>query len=397
MSHPASATRISSFGTTIFTEMSALAVQHNAVNLGQGFPDFAGPEFVKRAAADAVMADHNQYAPMPGTIGLRQAVATMWRSRTAIEIDPLSEVSVASGATELLCDVMLSFINPGDAVVMFEPAYDAYVPDIIMAGGRVIPVRLHPPTAEQPQWHYDPQVLAAACAQRPKLFLLNTPHNPTGKVFSHAELSDIARLCQEHDILAVVDEVYDRLVYDQHQHIHLASLPGMWERTISLNSIGKTFSVTGWKIGWAIAPAALNAALRASHQWVTFATSTPMQFASAAALLQAESNGYYALLATEYTARRTLLRDILTQTGLPLMDAEGSYFISVDVAPLGVSDVRVFCRRLVSELGVAAIPITAFYVEKNAPQLARFCFAKKDETMRQAGERLRGLHDIAWR
>ncbi|MFM2031633.1 MAG: hypothetical protein RLZZ297_398 [Chloroflexota bacterium] len=397
MSHPASAHRISSFGTTIFTEMSALAIQHNAVNLGQGFPDFAGPDFVKQAAADAVLADHNQYAPMPGTIGLRQAVATMWRARTGIDIDPLAEVSVASGATELLCDVMLSFIDPGDTVVIFEPAYDAYVPDIIMAGGRVIPVRLHPPTATNPQWHYDPQVLADACAQRPKLLLLNTPHNPTGKVFSATELHEIAQLCQQYDILAVVDEVYDRLVYDAHRHIHLASLPGMWERTISLNSIGKTFSVTGWKIGWAVAPAALNAALRASHQWVTFATSTPMQYASAAALLQAESNGYYTQLVAEYSARRTLLRDILTETGLPLVDAQGSYFISVDVAPLGVSDVKVFCRRLVSELGVAAIPITAFYVAPDAPQLARFCFAKKDETMRLAGERLRGLHTIAWR
>ena len=397
MSHPASASRIASFGTTIFTEMSALAIQHNAVNLGQGFPDFAGPDFVKNAAIEAIQADYNQYAPMPGTLGLRQAVATMWRTRTGIDIDPLAEVSVASGATELLCDVMLSFINPGDAVVIFEPAYDAYVPDIIMAGGRVIPVRLHPPTATNPVWHYDPQVLAAACAQKPKLLLLNTPHNPTGKVFSQAELSEIADLCKTHDILAVVDEVYDRLVYDAHQHIHLASLPDMWQRTISLNSIGKTFSVTGWKIGWAIAPAALNAALRASHQWVTFATSTPMQYASAVALMQAESNGYYTQLVHEYGARRVILRDILSQTGLPLIDAAGSYFISIDVAPLGVSDVRVFCRRLVSELGVAAIPITAFYVDPDAPQLARFCFAKKDETMRAAGERLRNLHTIAWR
>ena len=337
MSHPAAAHRIATFGTTIFTEMSALAIQHQAINLGQGFPDFAGPDFVKQAAVAAINADLNQYAPMPGLPSLRQAIAATWRSRTAHDIDPLAEVSIASGATELLCDVMLSFINPGDKVVVFEPAYDAYLPDIIMAGGTMLPVRLHPPDAQHSSWWYAEADLAQAFAQRPKLILLNTPHNPTGKVFTHAELSHIAQLCQHHGTLAVVDEVYDRLVYDHHQHIHLASLPGMWERTISVNSIGKTFSVTGWKIGWAVAPAPLNQALRATHQWVTFATSTPMQQASAVALTQAEHNGYYQQLAAEYAERRHYLKDILRQTNLPIIDADGSYFISVDVASVAAS------------------------------------------------------------
>ena len=390
------ASRIATFGTTIFTEMSALALQHNAVNLGQGFPDFAGPDFVKQAAINAITADLNQYAPMPGLPSLRQAIAATWRNRTGQEIDPLTDVSIASGATEVLCDIIMAFVNPGDKVVMFEPAYDAYQPDVVMAGGSAIPVRLLPPDATHSGWHYDDAVLAAAFAQRPKLILLNTPHNPTGKVFSRAELTRIAELCQQYDVLAVVDEVYDRLVYDQHQHIHLGSLPGMWERTLTVNSIGKTFSVTGWKIGWCIAPAALTKAFRATHQWVTFATSTPMQQASAVALSDAEHNGYYTQLVTEYSARRTLLNSILRATGLPLIDAEGSYFVSVDVSPLGVKDVHTFCRRLTSELGVAAIPIPAFYLAPGAPALARFCFAKKESTLRAAGERLARLHDINW-
>lgn len=396
MSHPAAAHRIATFGTTIFTEMSALAIQHQAINLGQGFPDFAGPDFVKQAAVDAITADLNQYAPMPGLPSLRHAVAATWRTRTGIDIDPLADVSIASGATEILCDVMLSFINPGDKVVVFEPAYDAYLPDIIMAGGTMLPVRLHPPDAQHASWWYAEADLAQAFAQGPKLILLNTPHNPTGKVFTHAELTHIAHLCQHHNVIAVVDEVYDRLVYDQHQHIHLASLPGMWERTISVNSIGKTFSVTGWKIGWAVAPAALNQALRATHQWVTFATSTPMQQASAVALTQAEHNGYYQQLASEYADRRQYLKHILHQTNLPIIDADGSYFISVDVAPLGVHDVYTFCKRLAVEIGVVAIPMSAFYVTPDAPRLVRFCFAKKHATMDAAAERLRRLHDIQW-
>ena len=397
MSQSAPAQRIATFGTTIFTEMSALAIQHNAVNLGQGFPDFAGPDFVKQAAVDAINADLNQYAPMPGLPSLRTAIATMWQTRTGLEIDALNEVTIASGATEVLCDAMLAFVNPGDKVLVFEPAYDAYLPDIIMAGGEMITVRLNPPDIQHTSWWYDDDELLQAFAQRPKLLLLNTPHNPTGKVFTRAELELIAQLCTEYNVIALVDEVYDRLVYDQHEHIHLASLPGMWQRTISANSIGKTFSVTGWKIGWAVAPAHLSRALRATHQWVTFATSTPMQQASAVALNDADTHGYYDQLVTEYNQRRQHLIRILAQTNLPLMDAEGSYFVSVDVTPLGVSDVYTFCKRLAIEVGVVSIPMSAFYVTPNAPALVRFCFAKKFSTMDAAAERLQKLTSIDWR
>src|SRR5215211_1529663 len=408
------ARRVAGFGTTIFTEMSALAAQHGAINLGQGFPDFPGPDFVKQAAAAAIDADLNQYAPMPGLPHLRQAVAAQWQHDHGREIDWQTEVTVTSGATEALCDVALALLDPGDQAIILEPAYDAYAPDVIMAGAQPIYVKLHPPTKDQSpktnnglssssssfvvrpssSWHFDPDELRAAFARRPKLILLNTPHNPTGKVFTRAELELIAALCQEFDVLAIADEVYDRMVYDQAAHISLATLPGMWERTLTLNSVGKTFSVTGWKIGYAVGPAVLNQALRAAHQWVTFATSTPFQEATAMALEHAATNGYYQQLHSEYDARRLLLRQILERAGMPTLPVEGSYFISADISALGFADDRAFCRFLTTELGVAAIPTSAFYADPaSAPAFARFCFAKKHATLEAAGERLQRLKE----
>jgi aspartate/methionine/tyrosine aminotransferase len=407
--------RVAGFGTTIFTEMSALAAQHGAINLGQGFPDFPGPDFVKQAAATAINADMNQYAPMPGLPHLRQAVAAQWQRDHGRAIDWQTEVTITSGATEALCGAALALLDPGDHAIILEPAYDAYVPDVIMAGAVPIYVKLHPPslgvggwglgvgsaesnpqppTPNSQAWHFDPAELRAAFERRPKLILINTPHNPTGKVFSRAELELIAALCQEFDVLAIADEVYDRMVYDQAAHISLATLPGMWERTLTLNSVGKTFSVTGWKIGYAVGPAALNQALRAAHQWVTFATSTPFQEATAVALELAATNGYYQQLHAEYDARRMLLRQILERAGMPTLPVEGSYFISADISALGFADDRAFCRFLATELGVAAIPTSAFYTNPAiAPAFARFCFAKQHATLEAAGERLQRLRE----
>src|SRR6266545_4759843 len=418
------ARRVAGFGTTIFTEMSALAVQHGAVNLGQGFPDFAGPEFVKRAAADAIAADLNQYAPMPGLPRLRQAIAAQWELDYGRAVDWQAEVTVTSGATEALCGVALGLLDPGDGAIIFEPAYDAYVPDIVMAGATPIPVQLYPPTKDEraryivpphivpprttndesvadpssfvlrpsSSWWFDPDELRAAFARHPKLVFVNTPHNPTGKVFSRAELELIAGLCQEYDVLAITDEVYDRLVYDGAEHVPLATLPGMWERTLTLNSSGKTFSLTGWKIGYAVGPALLNRALRQAHQWVTFATATPLQDAAAVALEQAAANGYYGQLRAEYDERRLLLREILEEVGLPTLPVQGSYFISTDIGALGFRDDGAFCRFLTTEIGVAAIPTSAFYADpSSAPPFARFCFAKKRATLEAARERLQRL------
>ncbi|MCS6940174.1 MAG: methionine aminotransferase [Roseiflexaceae bacterium] len=386
------ARRVAGFGTTIFTEMSALALERGAINLGQGFPDFPGPAFVKEAAVAAISADINQYAPMPGLPRLRQAVAAQWERDYGRAVDWQREVTITSGATEAICDAILALIDPGDRVIIFEPAYDAYVPDITLAGGVPLPVRLYPPDAAHMAWWFDPAELHAAFARRPALIILNTPHNPTGKVFTRAELELIAGLCQDHNTIAVTDEVYDRLVFDGAAHVPLATLPGMWERTLTLNSAGKTFSVTGWKIGYAVGPAHLNHALRQAHQWVTFATSSPLQEAIAIALEQAPVNGYYRDLLRDYGERRSRLARALESAGLPVLPVEGAYFISADISAIGWTDDRAFCRWLTTDIGVAAIPTSVFYSDPaDAPRLARFCFAKRLETIDAASERLAAL------
>lgn len=410
------ARRAQGFGTSIFTEMSALAVQHGAINLGQGFPDFAGPEWVKQAAAAAIAADLNQYAPAPGLPRLRQAIADHWARSGWRSVDPASEVTVTSGATEALCDAILALIDPGDEVILFEPAYDAYAPDVTIAGGTARYVTLYPPVQDERRkaedesqavpaegerssfvlrpssddWWFNADELRSAFNERTKVILINTPHNPTGKVFTRAELELIAELCQEHDVIAVADEVYDQLVFDGFEHVPIATIPGMWERTLTINSTGKTFSVTGWKIGYAVGPAHLSHAIRSIHQWVTFATSTPMQQAAAVALESSLENGYYDQLRAEYLARRDLLETVLHDAGWPTLPAHGSYFLMADISNAGHGDDVAFCRWLTSEVGVAAIPPSVFYADQShAPLLARFCFAKDLKTIAAAGERLK--------
>jgi len=403
--------RVSSFGTSIFAEISAIAAQNGAINLGQGFPDFAGPAWVKQAAADAIAADLNQYPPFQGLPRLREAVAATWRAHGWRELDPAREITITSGATEALFSAAQALVDPGDEVIMFEPFYDAYAPDVTMAGGVPRSVRLHPPISDDRRpttddrggqseqssvvgrrsstWWFDPAELRAAFSPRTRLLMLNTPHNPTGKVFTRAELELIAELCIEHDTLVLADEVYDQLVFDGAVHLPIATLPGMWERTLTVNSTGKTFSLTGWKIGYAVGPAWLNDALRAAHQWITFSTATPLQVAAAAALEGAEAHGYYATFRAEYAERYALLRGILEGAGLPTLPTEGSYFIMADIASTGFASDIDFCRWLVRELGVAAIPPSVFYASpEGVPLLARFCFAKRHETLRAAGERL---------
>lgn len=381
------ARRLDGLGTSVFSEMSRLAVEHQAINLGQGFPDFPGPDFVKEAAEQAIRADLNQYAPSHGTPRLRRAIAADWSGRFGREVDAEREVTVTTGATEALMVGMLAFLDPGDEVVFFEPFYDAYVPDVRWAGGEPRVVRLYPP-----DWSYDPDELRAAFTARTRLLLLNTPHNPTGKVFSPAELEEIADLCRLHDVLVLTDEVYERIVFDDHVHVPIATLPGMWERTLTISSTGKTFSMTGWKIGFAIGPADLNAALRTTHQFATFATATPFQEAMAVALEIAEERGYYRQLRDEYSLRRDRLRAALADAGLPPLDCHGSYFLLSDVTALGFTNDVAFCRYLVTEVGVAAIPPSAFYLRpETAPPLARFCFAKREETIDAAAARLATL------
>jgi len=329
----------------------------------------------------------NQYAVSHGALRLRRAIAETWERAYGRSVDPETEVSVGSGATELILDAILGLVDPGDEVILFEPFYDSYLPDILMAGG--IPRTI---TLEPPDWHFDRQALADLFTSRTRLILINTPHNPTGKMFSREELGFIASLCQRHDAFVLTDEVYEQIRFDGVEHVPIATLPGMWERTLTINSTGKTFSMTGWKVGYAMGTPELNRAVRATHQFVTFSTSTPFQEAMATALETAARTGYYEKLRREYTARRDLLAGALKSAGLPTLPVQGSYFLLVDVAGLGFPDDVSFCRYLTTEIGVAAIPPSAFYAEPaRAPLLARFCFAKKEETLRAAADRLQRL------
>jgi aspartate/methionine/tyrosine aminotransferase len=381
------APRVRRFGTSVFTEMSRLANQYDAVNLGQGFPDFPGPDFVKEAARRAIDADLNQYAVSFGTPRLRAAIAADWAARFGASIDVDREITVTSGATEAVFDAIQAFTGDGDEIIVFEPFYDAYLPDAILAGSTLRPV-----TLSAPGWSFDPDDLTAAFGPRTRLLLLNTPHNPTGKVFSRAELELIADLCQRWDVVAITDEVYDRILFDGAVHVPLATLPGMWERTLTLNSTGKTFSMTGWKIGYAVGPEHLNAALRAVHQFVTFASATPLQEAMAVAMEEAARRGYYDDLAREYDGRRLLLRDALSGAGLTPLPVGGAYFLMADISGLGFPDDVAFCRWLTTEIGVAAVPPSAFYIDPaRAPLLARFCFAKRHETLQIAATRMQEI------
>jgi aspartate/methionine/tyrosine aminotransferase len=379
--------RVAGFGTSVFTEMSRLAVEHKAVNLGQGFPDFPGPDFVKEAAIQAIRADLNQYAVSHGTPRLRRSIAETWKRAYGREIDPETEVSVASGATELILDAILGLVNPGDEVIVFEPFYDSYLPDVLMAGG--VPRFI---TLEAPDWHFDRQRLAHLFGPKTKLLLINTPHNPTGKMFSREELGFIGSLCREHDVIVLTDEVYDQIRFNGVDHVPIATLPGMWERTLTINSTGKTFSMTGWKVGYAVGPPPLTQAVRATHQFVTFSTSTPFQEAMATAMETAAQTGYYEQLRREYTTRRDHLAAALAEAGLKTLPVQGAYFLLADVRGMGFPDDVSFCRYLTSEIGVAAIPPSAFYADPvRAPLLARFCFAKREETLRSAADRLQRL------
>jgi N-succinyldiaminopimelate aminotransferase len=383
MSRPALTRRLDGFGTSIFAEMTALARRYGAVNLGQGYPDFDGPEFAKRAAAEALAAGHNQYAPMPGLPALQQAVAEHQRRFYGLDHDPEREVTIHSGATEALCATLAALLDPGDEAVVLEPFYDAYLPGIALAQARAVVVPLAPP-----EFRLDPSALEAAVTQRTRVLVLNSPANPAGHVFTRAELQAIADVCVRHDVIAVTDEVYEHIVFDG-EHLPIATLPGMRERTVTISSAGKTFSLTGWKVGWSCAAPELAAAVRAVHQFVTFAVATPFQHAVAAAL--GAPDAYYERLREDYRARRDRLCAGLAAVGLEVRPPEGTYFALADIRPLGFDDDAAFCRRLVESVGVAAIPTSAFALDGRLRHLARFAFCKDDATLAEGLRRLERL------
>jgi len=379
------AQRVSNFGTTIFFEMTDLANQHQAVNLGQGFPDFPGPDFLKQAAIQAIRDDINQYAPGSGRLSLREAIARRMARQYGLPIDPVTEIVVTSGATEAIFAAIMGLVNPGDEVILFEPYYDSYLPSVQMAGG--VP-RFY--TLRPPNWAIDRNELAALFSNKTKLIIVNTPHNPTGKVYTEAELHIIADLCQTHDVIAVMDEVYEHIVFDSHQHIPMATLPGMTNRTMTISSAGKTFSMTGWKVGWAIATAELCQAVFRVHQFVTYSVAAPLQEGVVTALQI--SDDYYAKLAAMYQANRDFLAGVLAEAGLKPIMPQGTYFIMVDISHLGFPNDVAFCRYLTTEIGVAAIPPSAFYSKPaDGAGLARFAFCKARSTLEEAARRLEKL------
>ncbi len=376
--------RLQPFGSTIFTEISALSRQHGATDLGQGYPTFEGPESVKLAAIEGLRNGWNQYPPMMGMEELRTAVAHRWRSDTGLIADADREITVTSGATEALAATFIGTFDPGDEVILIEPYYDAYPVGCALSGAVPRYVTLH-----APEFRLDADALAEVVSDRTRAILINTPHNPTGRVFDRTELEAVADLCRTHDLIAITDEVYERMVYDV-EHVRLATLDGMAERTITISSIGKSFSFTGWKTGWAIASPELAAGIRAAHQFLTFTVPNPMQYGSAAALRIDDS--YYTELTTMYRAKRDRLVAGLRGIGLEVYEPQGTYFVLADHRPFGFADDVSFVQHLITEVGVAAIPPSAFYANSDeGSRLVRFAFCKDDEIIDEALEKLSAM------
>ena len=385
MSRPLLNRRLDGLGTSIFAEMSARAVATGSINLGQGFPDRDGPIEIAQAAADAILAGRgNQYPPGPGIPELRHAIAAHAERFYGLRYDPADEVLVTTGATEAIAAAMLALVEPGDEVIAFEPYYDSYVANIAMAGGVRVPVTLRPP-------HFRPDLdeLARAVTDRTRLILLNTPHNPTGSVFTRDELAAIAALAVERDLLVITDEVYEHLVFHG-QHVPIASFPGMRERTVSVSSAGKTFSFTGWKIGWVTATPELVAAVKTTKQFMTFVSGGPFQYAVAQAL--ALPDEYFTGLRDDLKAKRDLFVSGLTDIGFTVFEPAGTYFVTADISPLDDRDGVEFCRTLPDRAGVVAIPSAVFYDDKEAARTqVRFAFCKRPEVLTEALSRLSRL------
>ncbi len=380
--------RLAEFGTTVFAEMSALAVKTGAINLGQGFPDTDGPEEIREAAVRALRDGRgNQYPPGPGVPELRTAVAAHQQRHYGLSYDPDTEVLVTAGATEAIAASLLALLEPGDEVIALEPYYDSYAACIAMAGGTRVPVTLHP---HEGAFRLDLDELRDAVTDRTRLLLLNTPHNPTGTVLTRAELAAVAELALERDLLVVTDEVYEHLVFDTAEHVPLASFPGMRERTVTISSAGKTYSFTGWKVGWITAPPALVTAVRSAKQYLTYVASGPFQYAVAEALALPDS--YLSGFRADMETRRNLLVSGLAEAGFDVYRPAGTYFVTTDIRPLGESDGFAFCRDLPERAGVVAIPNAVFYDHREAgAPFVRFAFCKRTSVLEEAVRRLKTL------
>lgn len=386
---PSYANRVSTFGTTIFTEINELAAKYNAINLGQGKPDFDGPTIIVEAAVQALRSGQaNQYAPGPGVLKLRQAVADFAGRFYNLDVNPNGGVIVTAGATEAIFSSVLGLVDKGDEVIIIEPFFDSYVPNVIMASATPVYVPLHPP-----DWTFNPDELRAAFGSKTRALILNTPHNPTGRVFTLEELTLVADLCKTFDVTVISDEVYEHLLFDTARHIPIATLPEMFERTVTIGSAGKSFGMTGWKVGWAYGPPKLMQGVAQAHQFVTFAVNHPAQEAVAHAF--SLPGTYYEEYRELYTTKRDLMMQGINDAGLKARTPEGTYFVMADFSDVFDGDDVDFARYLTAEIGVACIPPTFFYSEQHkhlAHKQARFAFCKSDETLHKAGQKLAKLH-----
>jgi aminotransferase len=382
--------RVAHFTESVIREMTRQALLHGAVNLSQGFPDFPAPAEIKRAAQEAVAADINQYAITWGAKNLREAIARQMQLWQGVSVDPQTEVTVCCGSTECMISTLLAVCNPGDEVIIFEPFYENYGPDAALSGAKPRFVKLRPPATQNGEWTFDERELRAAFHAETKAIIVNTPNNPTGKVFTRGELELIRDLCVEFNVLAITDEIYEHILYDGAQHLSIAHLDGMKDRTVTINSISKTYSVTGWRVGWTIAPPHITNAIRKVHDFLTVGAPAPLQEAAAMALSLPPS--YYQRLAENYRQRRDRIIPALTEAGFRCFPPRGAYYVMTDIAAFGFSDDLAFTQYLVKEIGVAAVPGSSFYRDpRDGSQLVRFAFCKQDQTLDEAARRLQRL------
>jgi aminotransferase len=383
---PHIADRVSGFTESAIREMTRLSLEHGAINLGQGFPDFPAPDVIKDAAIRAIAEDDNQYTVTWGTKGFREAIAAKTaRTYPGWEPDPFREVTVTCGATEGMIAAILGIIDPGDEIVVFEPFYESYAPDAQMAGATIRYVTLH-----EPGWRIDPDELRAAFSPRTRGIIVGSPHNPTGKVFTRDELALIAELCQQHDVICFADEIYEHIVYDGTHHVPMATMPGMADRTVTINAMSKTYSVTGWRVGWVIAAPELSDGIRRAHDFMTVCAAAPLQAAGITAL--ALPPDYYTDLATAYQAKRDQLVGVLRSVGFVPSVPSGAYYVMADISGVTDEDDHTFSRRLVQDIGVGAVPGSSFYSRRDLGHTRiRFAFPKRPETLDAAAERLARL------
>ena len=383
--------KVEHFTESVIREMTRQAMLHGAVNLAQGFPDFPAPAEIKRAAQEAIAAEVNQYAITWGAKSLRNAIARQMQEWQGIAVDPETQITVCCGSTEAMISTLLAVCNKGDEVVIFEPFYENYGPDSVLSGAKPVFVKLHPPTAAEGDWTFDERELRAAFHHQTKAIILNTPNNPTGKVFTRSELELIRDLCVEFNVLAITDEIYEHILYDGTQHISMAGLEGMSERTVTINGLSKSYSVTGWSVGWAVGPPAITDAIRKVHDFLTVGAPAPLQEAGAAAL--GLPRAYYESLANGYKARRDRLMPALTEAGFRCFRPRGAYYVMTDISAFGFANDLEFAAHLVQEVGIACVPGSSFYKHpKDGSQQVRFAFCKKPETLDEAARRLEKLH-----